>query len=374
MNPHDSHADVQHEVLFEDGLTPLKHRSLFIGRNLPKGRFFLAQAFLVLVFALLAGRAAWMQVKMGDTFRAQAEANRLRTTPLLPRRGIIVDREGRVLADNIPRFQVTLTPFDLPNDPEEVQNEVSEAARLLGLSINDLLPMANATGSARDEEVVAADQISYSTAMAFAIELPHLPGFSLEVAARRRYPWSTEIESLSHVLGYVGRISPEEYADNKDAGYRRADDIGKTGVERSHEQELRGQLGETISEVDAHGRIQTLVGEHDAVDGKELHLSLDIDLQRVAEQSLRKELPIAKVDRGAVIAMDPRDGSILALVSWPAYDDNQFSGGVSSTVYQKLTDDPRQPLFPRAWAGTYPSGSTVKIVISAAALAEHVIT
>jgi penicillin-binding protein 2 len=374
MNPHDAQADMQHEVLFEDGLTPLKNRSLFIGRNLPKGRFLFAQIFLALIFALLAGRAAWMQVKLGDQFRAQSEANRLRTTPLLPRRGIIVDREGRVLADNIPRFQVTLTPFDLPSDPAEVDNEISDAARVLGLSVNDLMPLAMATGTARDEEVVAADQVPYETAMAFAVEQPHLQGFSLEVAARRRYPWSKDIQSLSHVLGYVGRISPDEYAAGKDSGYRRADDIGKAGLERSHEQELRGQLGATISEVDAHGRIQTLVGEHDAVDGQELKLSLDIDLQKAAEQALRREMPAAHVDRGAVIAMDPRDGSVLALVSWPAYDNNDFSGGVSSTVYQALTSDPRQPLFPRAWAGTYPSGSTVKIVISAAALAEHVIT
>jgi penicillin-binding protein 2 len=341
---------------------------------LPKNRFFFAQVFLAIVLCVLAGRAAWMQLKEGDNFRAQAEANRLRTEPLLPRRGIIVDREGRVLADNIPRFQVTLTPFDMPHDQDEVENEVADASRLLGLSVNTLLPIANATGTARDEEVVVADQVSYKDAMAFAIDLPNLPGFALEVAARRRYPWSTEIESLSHVLGYVGRISPDEFTANKANGYRRADDIGKSGLERSHESELRGQLGARVSEVDAHGRVQTLVGERPAVDGQELKLSLDIDLQRAAEQSLRKEMETAHVDRGAAIALDPRDGSILALVSWPAYDDNQFSGGVSSTVYDKLINDDRQPLFPRAWAGTYPSGSTVKIVISAAALAEHIIT
>jgi penicillin-binding protein 2 len=374
MSTEDFKGDMRHEVLFEDELTPLKHRALFIGRSLPKNRFFAAQIFLGIVMCILAGRAAWMQIELGAQFRAQAEANRLRTVPILPRRGIITDRQGRILADNIPRFQVTLTPFNLPRDQGEVENEVSQASRLLGLSVNDLMPMAMATGSARDEEVVAADQVAYKDAMAFAIALPDLPGFQLEVAARRRYPWSKDIESLSHVLGYVGRISPDEFTANRDNGYRRADDLGKAGLERSHETELRGQLGSTVSEVDAHGRIQTLVGQTAAVDGKELKLSLDIDLQRATEQSLRKEMTQAHVARGAAIAMDPRDGSILAIVSWPAYDDNQFSGGVSSTVYQALINNPEQPLFPRAWAGTYPSGSTVKIVISAAALAEHIIT
>ncbi|MEI7512458.1 MAG: penicillin-binding protein 2 [Candidatus Uhrbacteria bacterium] len=374
MKRSDAQGDMQHEVFFEEGLTPLKHRSLFIGRSISKRRFLVSQIFIGMVLTVLAGRAAWMQVHLGDEFQAQAEANRLRTTALMPRRGVILDRQGRILADNIPRFQVMLTPFNLPRDPAEVENEVSQAARLLGLSVNDLMPLATATGTARDEETIIAQQVAYEDAMAFAIDLPNLPGFSLEVAARRRYPWSADIMSLSHVLGYVARVSPEEYASSREKGYRRADDMGKAGLERTHEAELRGQLGARVSEVDAHGRIQTLVAERDAIDGQELKLSLDIDLQRATEQALRKEMALAHVQRGAAIAMDPRDGSILATVSWPSYDNNQFSGGVSTTVYQTLINDPEQPLFPRAWAGTYPSGSTVKIVISAAALAEHIIT
>lgn len=370
----DDHSDIQHEVLFEDAITPLKHRSLFLGRALSGRRFLIARAFVVVVLLILVGRAGWMQVIRGADFQRQAENNRLRETPLLPRRGIIRDRQGRVLADNIPGFQVTMTPTDLPRDPAEMESDVSLAARTLGLSVNDLLPMANATGSSRGEAVIISDKVTYRQAMDFSVALPTLQGFSLEVAARRRYPWSKEIQSLSHVLGYVGKLSPEEYQDVRANGYRRADEIGKSGVESGHETELRGTLGARTSEVDAHGRVKALVGERAAVDGSDLSLALDLDLQRATEKALRTGLDKAKATRGSAIALDPRTGEIYAAVSWPAYDNNIFSGGVSSTAYNALLKDERNPLFPRTWAGTYPSGSTVKIVIAAAALAEKVIT
>lgn len=366
--------DFQHEVLFEESATTIRGPSLFVGRAYGRTRFLIAALIPVIVLCGLGFRAGWMQIAQGADYQSKAEANRLREQSILPRRGIIRDRMGRVLADNIPRFQVTLTPLELPRTQEESDAILGRAARILGLSIIDLQALANTTSTARDETYAVAEQVGYEQAMAMAIALPELPGFDLQVAARRRYPFSTEIQSLSHVLGYVGKLSPVELEQGRTNGYVRADEIGKTGLERSHEAELRGVKGSRTSEVDARGRIKALVGEREPVDGADLRLSLDIELQRVAEQALRDQLALAKVSRGAVVAMDPRDGSVLALVSWPAYDDNQFSGGVSSTVYKALIENENQPLFPRAWAGTYPSGSTVKIVVAAAALAEKVVT
>jgi len=366
--------DFQHEVLFEQEATTIRGQSLFVGRIFGRKRFLIAACLPIIVLAGLLTRAGWMQIAQGKEYQARAEANRLREQTILPKRGIIRDRQGRVLADNIPRFQVTLTPVELPHVPEDVDAALGRASRILGLSISDLQELASATGTRRDETYAIAEQVPYDRAMAIAIALPELPGFDLQVAARRRYPFSTEIESLSHILGYVGKLSPEELKEGKADGYVRADEIGKTGLERTYESALRGTKGSRTSEVDAKGRIKALVGEHIPVDGADVRLSLDIDLQRATEQALRDQLELAKVSRGAAIAMDPRDGSILALVSWPAYDDNQFSGGVSSTIYKSLIENTDQPLFPRAWAGTYPSGSTVKIVVAAAALAEKVIT
>jgi penicillin-binding protein 2 len=175
-------------------------------------------------------------------------------------------------------------------------------------------------------------------------------------------------------LGYVGKVSEDDYALHREEGYRRADEIGKIGIEATYETELRGKVGERVSEVDAFGRRRAGIRETPSTDGKEMRLSLDSQLQAAAEQALQAQLSQAKTTRGAVVALDPRNGSVLALVSWPGYDNNLFSGTVSSTAYRALADNADHPLFPRAWSGTYPSGSTVKIVISAAALAEKIIT
>lgn len=372
--PRDDRHDIRHEVLFEDSLTPLKRRSMFLGRSLSAVRFLTAQVFVALLVAGLVGRAGWMQIAHGEEFRRQAEANRLRQNALLPKRGVIRDRQGRILADNIPRFQVTMTPVDLAADVTDMESDVSLVARILGRSVHDLLPLAYATGTVRHEVHVIAEQLTYRQAMDFVVAWPGLQGFSLEVGARRRYPWSEELPSLSHILGYVGKLSPEEYAEMRERGYRRVDEIGKTGLERGYETLMRGALGAQTSEVDAHGRVKALVAERPAIDGDDLALALDLDLQRATEQALVAGLARAKTNRGSAIALDPRTGEVLAAVSWPSYDNGIFSGGVSSTAYLALISDPLQPLFPRAWAGTYPSGSTVKIVISAAALAEDVIT
>lgn len=364
---------VRHEVYFEESVTTVRDRPLFVGDRFSQKRIFLFSALMIISLALLIGRAAWMQIVQAESYSLQADANRLRKTPIWPRRGMIRDRQGIVLADNVPRFQVTMTPGRLPSGEEERLLLLGRAARLLGLSVRELTDAADVTGFARDEASLVAQDLSYPQAMNVAVALPSLPGFALEVRPKRRYPLSAEIPSISHVIGYVGKLSPEEYELRRQSGYRRADEIGKTGVERTYETDLRGTIGEQISEVDALGRHQANVRAAPSVDGQELHLTIDARLQRIAEQAFAEQASHANTTRGAVIALDPRNGELLVAASFPGYDDNVFSGGVSSTVYQALTTKKDQPLFPRAWAGAYPSGSTVKIVISAAALAEGVV-
>ena len=364
---------VHHEVLFEQVTTIIK-KPVFLGRAFGRRRFLFASIILGMIALTLIGRAAWMQLFTGADYRSRAEANRLRSTPLWPERGVIRDRQGVIVADTIPRFQVTLVPMDVPRLAEDRSLVLGEAARVLGLSVNDLLPIVNATGSARDEQMLVADHLTYEQAMAFAVAIPHLSGFRLDVRSRRRYPLSAEIKSLSHVLGYVGKLSQDDYERKRSAGYYRTDEWGKTGVEKSYESALRGTVGNEVSEVDARGLVQSLVARTQPKNGQDVQLSIDVKLQRVAEKSLASWLVSAHSQRGVVVAMDPRDGSVLAMVSLPSYDNNLFSGGVSSTVYYQLTQDENQPLFPRAWAGTYPSGSTVKIAIAAGALADHLIT
>jgi len=365
--------DVRHELLFEREWNQAKQRPLYLTSSFSKKRFFLALTVVVLSVVTLLGRALWMQVGQAENYASLAERNRLRSTPLWPLRGIIRDRQGVILAENASRFQVTFLPREASRDSIDRERALGEAGRILGVPYTTLVGFASATGTAQDETVIVVDSVPYTQAMRFATALPHLPGFRLEVHPVRHYPQSTAVQSLSHVLGYVGRLSPEEYETRADKGYRHADEIGKTGIERWYEERLRGALGERMDEVDARGRASAFVGETPAQNGDDLTLSLDLALQSETEKALLAGMELAKTKRGAAIAMDPRDGSILALVSLPAFDNNHFAGSVSSTVYQRLATDPDRPLFFRAISGAYPSGSTVKIVMSVAALAEGVI-
>lgn len=370
----DDSEDIQHERLYESDQTRVEGRPLYVGFGFRSSRFLFAGVGMGILFLGLISRAVWMQGIQGDRYHSMAERNRLREVPVWPQRGVIRDRNGVVLAENAPRFQVTLIPRDLEILPEERSAELAESARLLGMSIKDLQPMASVTGTRMDEPVLVADAVSYEQAIAFAVRLPHLSGFRLDARPKRAYPRTLETQSLSHLLGYVGKISEEELATRRASGYMRVDELGKTGIERSYETKLRGTVGSRTSEADARGHLKGIVQEERPVDGQDVTLTLDLRLQKIAEQTLQDELTKLKLNRGAVIAMDPRNGDILAMVSLPAYDNNAFSGGVSSTVYRALSSDEGQPLFNRAIAGIYPSGSTVKIVVSTAALMEKVIT
>lgn len=369
-----SEEEIRHEVLFEADVTSVRHRPLFVGTAFLKRRFLASFLLVFIASGLLIARAAWMQVVNSEQYVSLADNNRLRLTPLWPLRGIVRDRKGIILAENAPRFQATALPRDIPLDPETRQSMIGEAARLLGRTYGEMNALLPVTSTTPDDSVIIAGDVPYNQAILYAVALPHLTGFHLEAHPMRHYPWSTQIESLSHVLGYVGRLSPEEYEDRRGKGYLRADEIGKTGIERSYEEELRGKIGSRMNEVDARGAVKGFAGEQVPIDGQDLTLSIDVQLQELAETALKTQIERAKAKRGSVVVTDPRDGSVLALVSWPAFDNNNFAGSVSSTMYQALVRDPDQPLFPRAIAGAYPSGSTVKIAVSLAALAEHVIT
>ncbi len=349
-------------------------RPLFLGFGFSRRRFLVMASIFILLLSVLIGRAVWMQVWQGAKYEALSEQNRLRVVPAWPKRGIITDRNGVVLAENIPRFQVVLTPRDLPLDVETRTAMLRDLVQMIGGSFTEMVALLEETKARPDEPVLIADGVAYEQAMALALKLPELPAVSLEARPKRAYPRSAELTSLAHVLGYVGKISEQELGSLREKGYRRVDELGKVGIERSYEERLRGTVGHRTLEVDARGRAKGVVREEPSVNGQNVQLTIDMRLQKAAEQALSLVLHQEKLRRGSVVAMDPRNGEIRALVSLPAYDNNAFSGGVSSTVYQALVQDKDQPLFARALAGAYPSGSTVKIVVSVAALMEGIIT
>lgn len=371
--PRADHGMIQHEVMYEDDITHMKDRPMYMGASIPAMRFFVVFGVVAFVLSGLLGRAFWMQIVHGAEFRDLADRNRLRQDVVLPRRGIIRDRTGAILAENVPSFDIRMTERLLPVDDAEREELLGLVGRTIGVSVQDIERLM-ASSTDPDDSLVIKRDVSYDRAIAMHIVASGNAGIDIAVGSKRRYPQSTQTPTLSHVLGYVSGITKEELESRRSQGYRQIDLIGKTGIESTYESMLRGQTGERLYEVDSRHRITAMVGETPSVDGSDVTLSIDLELQRATEQALKTEIEKAKVARGAAIVMDPRDGSVLAIASWPAYDNNLFSGTVSSTGYASLLQNPDHPLLPRAWAGTYPSGSTAKPMLAAAALAEGVIT
>ncbi len=367
-------GQVAAEVMYEEDATKIKDRPIFLGTAIPLVRFYLAGFAVFVVIFFLLFRAFWLQSIKHDYYQAKADANRYRYEITSPPRGVIVDRNGLVVAENESTFDVIVQPLDLPLEELDRREVLGQVARITGTDIAELNQMIASAGE-WDRSVYLVRDIPYEQAISVKIALAEENAISVTHGLKRRYRHSDSIQSLSHILGYVGSISQEQYAENRENGYLRTDMIGKTGVEASYEFWLRGERGERIVEVDAHGKKIRAVQETDPKSGNVLELTIDLKLQRAAEEAIKKSISENEdIQRATAIAMDPRNGQILAIVSWPAYDNNAFSGKVSSTVYGALLNDSNTPLIPRAWAGLYPSGSTIKPIYAVAALADGIIT
>ncbi len=363
---------IAHEDMFGEDTVVLKDERMFIGTALPARRFYMAWGALGLCIALLVGKAFWMQIVQGGMYQLRAEQNRLRHDVLNAKRGVIRDRNGLILAENVPSFDVQAVPWLLSKDTQTREEQLARVGREIGRSVSELEAVI-ASSTDPTQEMTLARDISYDRAIALNILLGDSPAMHVAIGSKRKYPYSAEVPSLSHILGYVGSVTPKELVAEGSV-YHQTDVTGKTGVETTAEEKLRGVHGEKVYEVDAKNKVTSLVSDKVPTDGQDVTLTIDFALQQTMDRVMREGMAKANVERGAAIAMDPRDGSILAIASLPAYDNNQFSGAVSSTVYRALIDNPSHPLLARAWAGIYPSGSTVKPVVAIGALMEHVIT
>lgn len=339
-----------------------------LGSPLPARRFRWAFVLLAVLFGGLFARAAQLQVVSGASYRALAERNRVQTRVLPAPRGTVSDRFGVPLAVNIPTFALTARPSDVPQPRTDVLGQVSA---LVGMPVEELSARLDEFASVASDEVTLKRGIPYETAMRLAVALPSLPGFALQTTSIRSY--DTTVRSLGHVLGYAGLISAAELETRRPEGYRPVDSIGKTGLEKSAEALLRGEAGRVLAEVDARGRELRLVDQADPVPGSDLTLAIDVAFQRYTEERLVAALKRTGVKKASIVALDPRDGAIRALISWPSYDANAFVQGISQAAYTALAEDENHPLFPRAVSGEFPAGSTFKPFVSYAALAEGII-
>jgi penicillin-binding protein 2 len=340
---------------------------------IPKGKrreqivvFAVACSFGLVILQLFS-----LQVLEGAKYGDLSEENRIRVEVLTAPRGEIKDRKGRLLADNVPSFTVTIDPYDkaYAQDPARLDSTVARVSAILGMD-----PLAAITKVKKEKRqsfvsIRVKRNVDLASVAYVSEHRAELPGVDVEAEPLRRYPYGA---FASHLLGYVGEVSDKELENPKfSSSYVRGDLIGRMGIERQYERLLRGVDGKRFVEVNALGRKAELLGDKRPilpVRGTDVTLSIDLDLQRAAEDAFQ---PGA---RGAVVAMDPRTGEVLALASKPNYDPNEFSTGISQARWNELSQGGNYPLFNRAIQAAYPPGSTLKPFVALAGLTERVIT
>jgi len=325
-------------------------------------RALLAVLVVIVLTSLLVSRLGYLQIVQHDLYSTRSEKNRVRVEPLPPNRGLIYDRNGTLLAENRPTYNLTL-----------VRERVDDLDDTLALLV-DLLELPEEEIEAFQvrsrqrqrpfQPALLMSDLSEEQIARLAVNRHRLPGVEVEAQLLRYYP---DAEVMAHALGYVGRINAEELQDLDPGRYAGTHFIGKTGVERFYETELHGEAGLRKVETNARGRVLRELGRTDPVPGANLTLTLDRSLQMLAYELLDGR-------RGSIVAIVPNTGEILAMVSTPGFDSNQFVTGIDVASYRALQEDIDLPLFNRAIRGHYPPGSTIKPFLALAGLVEGVIT
>lgn len=322
------------------------------------GRAFQSVILMVVIsgifFGAIGTRLAQLQIVEGDQNRELAENNRIRLVPKRPARGAILDRNGEVLAGSRLSHSVSIWPIALPES--EWPQVVARLAQILNAPPESIQQRLEQAGYESIESITVARGISPAQATALAEYSSELPGVRLEGEAVRNYPNG---DLAAHVLGYTGEITEEELEARAEDNYRLGDVVGQMGSEAAFEPLLRGEWGGQQVEVDSAGRVLRILGDKPAVSGQDIQLTLDLELQKLSEEALGDT-------RGAIVAIDPRDGAVRAMVSRPAFDPNIFTGNVSETQWAELQKK-EFPFVNRSLQGFAPA-STFKIVTTAAGI------
>jgi penicillin-binding protein 2 len=331
---------------------------------------------VMLGFALVGLRLWNLQVVSSGDYADAADRNRYRLVATDAPRGVIYDRVGRLLVRNVPGFTVSIVPGDLPREALEREAVLARLAELLGMPLDStdpegLLQILEERTTGPYVPVRIATGVDRQ--VAFVIEEQHLelPGVVVAAEPERRYD---QAPLMAHIIGYMGRISDAELDDYVAQGYAPDDWVGVAGIERTQEAVLAGIKGQKHIEVNVYGREMAVISERPPQPGHSIYLTVDTAFQQAVEEALQNGMAEAESEVGVAIAMDPRTGEVLAMVSLPTFDNNLFSGGISAEDYAALNEDPRHPLVDHAVSGQYPPGSTFKIVPAAAVLQEDVVT
>ena len=320
---------------------------------------------IVVIIAVLIGRVGYMQIYEGEYYVRRAEGNRIRLIPTMAPRGTFFDRNGENIITNRPGFTVSLLPLTEPVSPAVVER----LSALLHVPQKDIQAKINA--HVGFEPIRIKTDIDPKTLTIIEEQKALFPGVIIEIQAVRDYLYR---EQAAHLLGYVSEISDEELEAKKDEGYRTGDIVGKFGLERIYDKELRGINGGRQVEVDVTGKPVQVMGQTEAIPGSDLVLTIDWKLQAATEKAVDDQLRLIGCQAAAAVVMNPQTGEVLAMVSRPAFNPNLFVHGISEKEWKKINENPYFPLDNKAITGEYPPGSTFKIVTGTAALTEGVVT
>ncbi|MBC7700303.1 penicillin-binding protein 2 [Aquabacterium sp.] len=340
-------------------MTEIKNLKQELGRF--RARVWAAVGFVLFCFALLVSRLLVLQVSRHDELSTQAENNRIAVVPIVPNRGLIVDRNGVVLANNYSAYTLEITPSKVDN----VEATIDELAKIVEVAPRDRRRFKRLREESKSfESIPIRTRLTDTEVARFTAQRFRFPGVDIQARLFRHYPYG---ELASHVLGYIGRINIkekeaiEDWPEEEQANYRGTDYIGKLGIEQNYERELHGLTGVEEVETSAGGRAVRRLRSRPPTPGNTVHMAIDIKLQALIER-------LYGTRRGALVAIDPRNGEVLAFVSKPTFDPNLFVDGIDSENWKELNESPDKPLLNRALRGTYPPGSTFKPFMALAAL------
>ncbi|WP_337878707.1 penicillin-binding protein 2 [Rheinheimera sp.] len=306
---------------------------------------------VVLCFTLIVFNQYHLQIEMHEHYVTRADGNRIKLIPQPPNRGLIYDRNGVLLAENRPIHSVELVPEQVA----DIKATVSELAKLIEITPEQQEEfLKEVRHHRRFASIAVKEHLTDQEVAIIAVNQHRFPGVTLEARLTRHYPYG---DLFTHAIGYIGKINAKELdkleADGVSANYAASRDIGKIGMERFYESQLHGQVGFEQVEVNNRGRVIRVLNSQPATSGDDLILSIDLSLQQKAKELLGE-------NRGAIVAMDPRDGAVLAFYSNPSYDPNLFVHGISGKNYRELLNSPDRPLVNRVTQGVYPPASTIK--------------
>jgi len=335
----------------------------------PKRPIWIFWALTLIVIGILIAQLLNLQISQGSFNRYLAEGNRIRSREIPAPRGLIYDSRGNLLVNNDASFSLEIYPLDLPKAENERQQFYDNLSSITTIPSDEIRNAIKEKGFNRADPIILKENIDRDTAMLLEVKTNNMPGVVISKNPIRNY---SVLTGLSQIIGYVGQVTDAEIKNNPNLRMNQV--IGKEGLEKTYEDYLKGQDGVSQIEVDSRGRAQRVLSNLSPSPGNNLTLTLDKDLESYMASALASGISNAGSKAGVAVAIDPRTGGVLGMVSLPTYDNNIFAKGTSQEEYQKILSDPMQAMFNRAISGTYPSGSTIKPLIASAGLQDGVIT